>query len=607
MKKIILILMTCMMVMSLYAQVVSDGKGSSGNMDNNLRNDLTTIVITGEVYDISSYNATCESEVYSDGMIFDRGVCWSMEHNPTISDYFTRDSANYGIISSMLYGLSPGITYYVRAYAITMQLYDTNYYYFESDTIYGEEVSFRTPTIACPGAPVMTDVEGNSYNTVKIGNRCWMKQNLRTKKNRYGNDIPAGGANTSDSDPYYYDYSTSNIPLAARGYLYNFAAALEVCPTGWHLPTDAEWTTMEATQTTMNLTGVGHRGDHAGKLASVSYWKTTSSIPDSTPGNTNYTTSNACGFDAVPAGHYEDNCSMSNYMAEFWTSTIQSSTKAWYRGLFYNLPGVDRNCYYKTMGRSVRCIRNIVTAASLTNRTPTSTTWVSEVIDDESVTARGVCWSTSSNPTVANNHTNDGFGTGSFTSRITGLTPNTVYYVRSYATNSSGTFYGDQRSVRTPCPSVEVSISGDTIIHMGESTTLTVNQTGYDSYTVLWDVSSSATQNTITVSPTAPTTYTVTVTELVSGCIGTASVTVTIVEMPIVTTSNLSDIGTTLAICGGNVVGDGGDSVIARGVCWSSEPHPTLLDPHTVDGGGKGAFASLITGMEQGVTYYVRA
>ena len=65
------------------------------------------------------------------------------------------------------------------------------------------------------------------------------------------------------------------------------------------------------------------------------------------------------------------------------------------------------------------------------------------------VTARGVCWSTSQNPTISNSHTTDGNGTGSFTSSLTNLTPNTTYYVRAYATNNAGTGYGEQKSFTT--------------------------------------------------------------------------------------------------------------------------------------------------------------
>ncbi len=75
-----------------------------------------------------------------------------------------------------------------------------------------------------------------------------------------------------------------------------------------------------------------------------------------------------------------------------------------------------------------------------------------------SVIARGVCWNTSSNPTISNNHTNDGSGTGSFTSSITGLVANTTYYVRAYATNSEGPTYGEEVSFATPsCPTIIIT------------------------------------------------------------------------------------------------------------------------------------------------------
>ena len=65
------------------------------------------------------------------------------------------------------------------------------------------------------------------------------------------------------------------------------------------------------------------------------------------------------------------------------------------------------------------------------------------------VTARGVCWSTGQNPTIADNKTTDGTGVGSFTSAMTGLTANTTYNVRAYATNSVGTAYGNVISFTT--------------------------------------------------------------------------------------------------------------------------------------------------------------
>ena len=92
-----------------------------------------------------------------------------------------------------------------------------------------------------------------------------------------------------------------------------------------------------------------------------------------------------------------------------------------------------------------------VTTNNVTDIIQTTATCGGEVTSDggAAVTARGVCWSTSQNPTVSDSHTTDGSGTGSFTSNITGLTENTTYYVRAYATNSEGTSYGEQKSFTT--------------------------------------------------------------------------------------------------------------------------------------------------------------
>ena len=89
-----------------------------------------------------------------------------------------------------------------------------------------------------------------------------------------------------------------------------------------------------------------------------------------------------------------------------------------------------------------------VTTIAVTNIDATSATSGGNVTDDgeATVTARGVCWSTSHNPTISDSYTTNGTGTGSFTSSLTNLTPNTTYYVRAYATNSVGTAYGSEVS-----------------------------------------------------------------------------------------------------------------------------------------------------------------
>lgn len=220
---------------------------------------------------------------------------------------------------------------------------------------------------------------------------------------------------------------------------------------------------------------------------------------------------------------------------------------------------------------------------------------------ETTVTARGVCWSTSHEPSLSDNHTTDGTGTGFFTSNITGLTPSTTYYVRAYATNSVGTAYGSEKMFTTSCGSVDVYISGDNFVSPGQSVTLTAH--GASSY--VW--STGSTEASITVSPTETTTYTVTGYDN-NSCSGSASITVSIVfQLPIVITLEVTLQDYSTATSGGNVTSDEGAEVTARGVCWNIAPNPTTSNNYTYDGTGTGSFTSTVTGLFPNTTYYLRA
>jgi len=179
-------------------------------------------------------------------------------------------------------------------------------------------------------------------------------------------------------------------------------------------------------------------------------------------------------------------------------------------------------------GASIPTLAATTAASAITGTTATSG---GNVTGDggATVTTRGVCWSTSANPTIANSKTTNGTGTGTFTSSITGLTAGTFYYVRAYATNSAGTGYGTQISFTT-------------------------------------------------------------------------------VSVPILAaTTAASSVTETTATSGGNVTGDGGAAVTARGVCWSTSANPTIANSKTTNGTGTGTFTSSLTGLTANTLYYVRA
>ena len=169
-------------------------------------------VTISPVSNITEHTAVCGGEVLTDGgmPIIERGICWSTSHNPTISNSRTMDGAGVGAFTSTINGLTAGTTYYVRAYAVN-----------SVGTAYSGEISFTTVIDACLGVTTVTDIDGNVYNTLSIGNQCWMKENLRTTKYADGTTI-ASGSGTSTTVAYYYSTSGN----FNNGKLYNWKAVM---------------------------------------------------------------------------------------------------------------------------------------------------------------------------------------------------------------------------------------------------------------------------------------------------------------------------------------------------------------------------------------------
>jgi uncharacterized protein (TIGR02145 family) len=166
-----------------------------------------------------------------------RGVCWSEHSNPTLNDSCTSDGLGAGSFFSYITGLAPLTTYYIRAYATNSE-----------GTGYGDQVTISTPDFTNCGT--VTDIDGNVYQTIVIGSQCWMKENLKTTRFNDGTPIPLV------TDPVLWN----NYPTPAFCYYDNDEAAYknlygalykgythdtgDVCPAGWHVPTEIEWTTL---------------------------------------------------------------------------------------------------------------------------------------------------------------------------------------------------------------------------------------------------------------------------------------------------------------------------------------------------------------------------
>ncbi|MGA2407566.1 MAG: hypothetical protein ABSF81_12585, partial [Bacteroidales bacterium] len=234
------------------------------------------------------------------------------------------------------------------------------------------------------------------------------------------------------------------------------------------------------------------------------------------------------------------------------------------------------------------------------------------------VTARGVCWGTTASPTISGSHTTDDKGTGSFTSSLTALTPNTLYHVRAYATNSAGTAYGNEVTfttipivVATLTTTIASSITLTTAVSGGN-----ITSDGNGSITargVCWATTATPTRaNFITTDGTGTGSFTSNLSGLLpattyyvrayaTNSAGTAygnevSFTTSPIAVPILTTAVATAITLTTAVSGGTITSNGGAVITVSGICWGSTLNPTITDSHSTDGTTTGSFTSNLTG-----------
>jgi uncharacterized protein (TIGR02145 family) len=194
----------------------------------------------------------------------------------------------------------------------------------------------------------VNDIEGNHYTAVKIGNQVWMGENLRTTKFNDGTDIPEVTDNAAwaglATPAYCWFFNDSLAYAKLCGAMYNWyvVGAGNICPIGWHVPSDAEWTIL-----TNYLGGANVAG---GKLkeTGVTHWI-----------SPNNGATNESGFTAIPGGYrYNGSFWDYGYNADWWTSTEITSSDCWARKIFYYGAFVYRDANVKNIGFSLRCLKD---------------------------------------------------------------------------------------------------------------------------------------------------------------------------------------------------------------------------------------------------------
>lgn len=297
------------------------------------KGDEVPSLTTSAVYDILVTTAVSGGTINDegDGPVIEKGLCWNAEGNPTLEDNITTVGSGSGSFSSNITGLLPGEIYYVRAYA-------TN----EAGTGYGVTIKFSTQ---------VADGDGNLYKTVEIENQVWLEKNLKTTKYNDGTEIAqvtddaewqaaSGGAYS-----WYGNDSEAYKDLYGGLYNYQVVSSGKICPDGWHVPTDNEWTAL-----TNNIGGEAIAGGNL-KTEGTADWLT-----PNTGGN------NVTGFNALPGGIRDALRNGGFYdrqkHAYFWSSTASTYGTSWYRLLKNDDSKIVRSQYDMRSGMSIRCIKD---------------------------------------------------------------------------------------------------------------------------------------------------------------------------------------------------------------------------------------------------------
>jgi len=295
---------------------------------------VTTLAATNISTTIASLNGSVNANYLSSVVTFEYGI--TTDYGSTITAIQSPVTENTIInISANITGLTAGTTYHFRVKAVN-----------ELGTTYGNDLAFTTSFTGITGT--VNDIDGNIYKTIGIGSQTWMAENLKTTKYNDGTSIPIvtdGTAWAALSTPGYCWYNNDEATYKAiYGALYNWytVGTGKLCPTGWHVPSDAEWTTL--------TTYLGGEYVAGGKLkeTGTTHWT-----------NTNEWVTNEMGFTALPGGNRINGGAFSSVglIGDWWSDT-ETGAYVWYRLMFYSGINVGRSSSGKQIGSSVRCVRD---------------------------------------------------------------------------------------------------------------------------------------------------------------------------------------------------------------------------------------------------------
>ena len=578
------------------------------------------VVKTHSVTEITATAAVGGGEVVEDGGadVTARGICWSTVENPTIADGHSNAGAGLGSFTSTMTELLSNTTYYVRAYATNSE-----------GTSYGEQVNFMTLEEIIELATVKTslvtgitsttavaggDVTADGGTEVTAKGVCWSTSQEPTIEGEHTENGAGTGEFTAElsgleqNTTYYVRAYATNKEGTAYGEEVSFT-------------TLQENVVVKPMVTTLEIAGVSQTTAVAGGNVT-------------SDGGAEVTARGVCWSASqeptIEGEHTTDGAGTGEYQSNL--SGLTANTTYYVRAYATNSEGTayGEEISFTTLEEHIVVEPTVVTV-SVSEVTETTAVTGGNVTSDGGgeVSARGVCWSTSQEPTVEGNHTTDGTGVGEFVSNLTDLTDNTTYFVRAYATNEQGTSYGEQMSFTTvkhiDLPEV-ATVEPTNIAITSAVTGGNVTSDGGAEVTakgVCWSTSQNPTISdsfstdgiglgeyiSIINGLTINTTYYVRAyaTNAAGTAYGEEFSFTTLCDLPTVITTAITNVEITTAKGGGNVTADGGAEVTARGLCWATHLEPTIEDSFLVEGAGLGEFTCDITGLNENTRYYVRA
>ena len=560
---------------------------------------------------ITTSTANSGGVINSDGgaAVTARGIVWGTTTAPTIAlATKTTNGTGVGTFTSAMTGLTSGVTYYVRAYA-------TN----SVGTKYASEISFNTSqavatlaattTVSAIGSTTATSGGNITYNggaTVTVSGVVWSTTSTPT--------IALSTKTTNGAANGVY---TSTITGLTPGTLY-YVRSYATNSVGTNYGAQTNFTTLNtatisatasATLITSNSATIGGTitadGGASVTTRGVVYGTSTGSATYSITSGTGTGTYTSSLTGLLPATTY--------FARSFAANSV---------GTVY---GTETNFTTIAIAPTLT-----TTAASSIAKYAASAGGTITSNGGSVITASGICWSTTSTPTISDSKTTDGTTSGTFTSSLTSLTAGTIYYVRAYATNAIGTGYGPNESFTT----LSTSSNNPVLASTTSATSITANSatlggnvtdegaTQVSARGLVYGTTTGSSTFSVTLGSGAGT-FTSTLTGLTQGATyyvrsfatnvqgtsyGTETSFTTQTTPTVSVTTTPSSITTTTAIGGGTISSTGGATIITSGLVWDAIANPTIaLATKTTDGTTSGTFTSSITGLTQGTTYHVRA